>query len=457
MLIIILGGTYLWIPEIFLNSFQKQLQQLNTHNHHHHRSSSTFASLYTTNQLITTKLLRTQQSTRESYLDNRMNSLNKDVTNIQYQVLHWTLQLQQIFHASSSTKLTRNQLNLEDLISKCNLLIHGTKLAQSINLSFRLLINLHVVLGKSITKQVVAYLCQYMELLKLIQSTFALYNKQICQTIMVILQTVIHIALTQIQSISEALLNSNGSGTTPNSSTTGNGHHHHNINLDKDELRRDGLNVIKILEYILKGSPTQERLLIAKIAFDWIVLSSRYWKDNDQKLTIEAALERILTISEIQEKIHSICNCCDIYWHRILFNSYFSYLYKNELESSKLQFSFLIFQDCISMLNENCEFNYHKEDILNNFINEVEEYANVQIVDKLCQDIETDLRLQSHSHLQQQQQSNQQSSLIRNNETSPFRIGVKDYNALLNIPQLQLNDKRIYVKNIVSYIFLLIT
>ncbi|KAG0442674.1 hypothetical protein HPB47_015638 [Ixodes persulcatus] len=60
------------------------------------------------------------------------------------------------------------------------------------------------------------------------------------------------------------------------------------------------------------------------------------------------------------------------------------------------------------------------------------------ILDKLCKDIETDLRLQTHSHLQL-------------DDRNPFRVGLRDYSQILHIRPIKLFDLTINVRAFVEH------
>ena len=58
----------------------------------------------------------------------------------------------------------------------------------------------------------------------------------------------------------------------------------------------------------------------------------------------------------------------------------------------------------------------------------------LQILDPLCQHLETDLRLQAHSHLQL-------------DDRNPFKVGLGDVSAFLSLPPIPfMGGKYIYVK-----------
>lgn len=78
---------------------------------------------------------------------------------------------------------------------------------------------------------------------------------------------------------------------------------------------------------------------------------------------------------------------------------------------------------------------------------EIESYLKTHFVEKLCQDVETDLRILSHTHLQMQPL-----------EGVPplFRTGVKDVESILEVSAFPWdNFSSVSFKNVVSFFIIL--
>jgi WASH complex subunit 7 len=356
-----IGSSFLWTPDNFLNSFS--LKPLDS------------------------RQLQLFETGRQVFLKQKVSSLPKELGVLSLQIASWGVKLQEIFYSKSL-----NQMELNDLSRRCNLLLQGVKHAQVLSQNFRLIMNLHISQNKSVTKQMVCLLCQLLELFKQVESTFFKFSVHISTSALYIVQHVTHLALSHVKLVQKKLSSSG----------------------KLDEMRSDSLTVLKVLESALRGPSTPKRLLVAKIALDWAGTSSKLWRDDDAFLILPAALERVSLLVGMAQRVQDVSNGSWIFWHRIVLPTYFSTLLKEEVEATKLPLLALVLQDCTSLLAKNSP---HREQALRSLVAETQGYLKYSLVDKMCQDIETDLRLLAHSHLQVQS----------GEPASPFRMGVKDF------------------------------
>jgi len=391
-----IGGNLIWTPDSFFSSLQMG-------NHIN---------------FIEIKLLEGQAQVRHAYLENKILAVQGTIGKLHLDVHCWTVRIQELMYRRDIGQLRR-----EDLAKRSTCLLDGVKLGQKLRQNFRLIMNLHATLGRPVTVQIVTYLMQHLELLKMIQVSFYRFNVQICHSVLFILQTALHIGLSNVKEVKDSILS--------------------NLNKSSRDLldsRRDAQSIINILENALKGPPSEKRVLVAKVAFDW----SRgrcYGEDEEKGEIIHAVLERIQSMVALLDDIAELCNGGPAYWHRQLFSNYFSSLYANATESSKFPILHLVLEDCLQLLNQSSP--HSQGNVQKVFMKEIESYFKTSVLDKLCTDLEIDLRLQTHSHLQVSQEPL---------DSSPFRIGVKDFGNLLQLPSLILNQKKINLKYIVSTI-----
>lgn len=104
------GSSVLWIPEVFLNKFGSRL--------------------------FDSKNLQLATTNRANYLQSKTSSLPKEVASFTLQVGTWSIRLQQVFYSRAL-----NQLQIDDLSKRCNLLLQGLKFAQNLSQNFRLTVS----------------------------------------------------------------------------------------------------------------------------------------------------------------------------------------------------------------------------------------------------------------------------------------------------------------------------
>ena len=77
-------------------------------------------------------------------------------------------------------------------------------------------------------------------------------------------------------------------------------------------------------------------------------------------------------------------------------------------------------------------------ELMERFDKEVESNMKEYLLDPLCREIETDLRLQIHSHLQL-------------DDRNPFKVGMKDMSQLLKVRRIRFFDRYINIKGYVEH------
>lgn len=388
-----LPGANVWIPEVFLNGCVQG----------------------NGSRLFDDRHMQTLSTNRQTFLKQKVSGLSKEILlwNLQYSA--WSVKLQEVLYAKDLSVI-----NLPDLSRKCTLIIEGIKLAQNISHSFKLILNLHASLGLPIGKNVVVQLCQILEILKSIEGTFFQFSVRLSCSTMYIMQYVMHTALIHVRMAQKSIINSD-------------------IHRRVDDTKADALSVLKILEHCLRSTLSQKRLLVAQIALDWVCSAnstSRLWRDEETSLILPAAFDRITQLMNLEKLVERYCNGSAVFFHRIILSTYFTSLYANPHETSKLPHIFLIVCDCLKFLRGSP----HYENTEQPFMSEIESYLKTHFIERLCQEVETDLRILSHSHLQVETAEG----------TPPFRQGVRNLESILETQAFSWNNvDSISLRNIV--------
>ncbi|XP_064467103.1 WASH complex subunit 4-like [Ornithodoros turicata] len=345
------------------------------------------------------------KSQRLHFLQQKAASLPKDIQSLYSHVTTWLVRMESCFR--DTDKL------LEDLNRKCNILLQGVYLAWYISNQVTTIMNLHVALAKPMTKTSVLLLCKMIEMMKAIEAMFHKQTVKICDCIIHIVQHLSYTALFAVHSAKKRLVT------------------------DKkySERKLDVLSALVLTEKCLNGPGTRERRLIIHLAMA-VGVQLKNLKE-DELSTFTNIMKKLDLISELHEKLHESCDSSFLYWHRVVFPIFLDDLYKSAVDGHRLHYIFAALRDCAGPISTT-KHDSSPQHILDGFKQEVLSQLKENFLDQLCRDIETDLRLQTHLHLQL-------------DDRNPFNVGLKDFSQLVNIRPIKFFDKIINIKAYVEH------
>lgn len=341
-----LYGNVVWFPDLFLTRHLNHLCK----------------------QLVDKKSQEAVSVARNTYIVQTSQNLPKHVYNFSLQVCSWMVQME------ASLKQDLCNFKPEDMKNICNLLLEGIQLSAKIRKLLMTLTNLHGSLGKPMTKSSVLSLCKLVELMKAIECIYNRHNYTIAKTINHVIQRLTYQMLVVITTAKKGLV------------------------LDKhySEKHVDMLSSIVIAEKTLNGPPTKQRLLVTRLALA-LANRQRMFRD-DELVSLAADLACLTRIASLQERLKNATSCDFLYWHRIILQIYFSRLYENKTDINRIKYMLNAVQDSVNSMS------LVDSDVSQKLIDFVDQeilhYLNSQFVKPLCQEIETNLRLHTHSHLQ---------------------------------------------------------
>ncbi|XP_069694005.1 WASH complex subunit 4 isoform X2 [Periplaneta americana] len=379
-----LVGNVLWFPEQFL-----------------------LAHLTHMAKLIDKKTQQAVQSRRQAFLQQKAQNLPRECQTLNLQICSWMVQMETTFERDSTI------LKLEDLNNRCDLFLQGVAYASEINRLLKTMTNLHVTLAKPMTKTAVLALCKLIELLKGIQHMYHRHYITIAESINHVVQHLAFQALSIIATAKKGVIQ------------------------DKrySEKHLDILSSLVLAEKALHGPGTKERRLVARLALSTANQMRTFREDDLSSLLV--LLRKLDMICDIQENLASACNCSFFYWHRVILPIYFSNLYENKTDLHRLVYMFCALRDCVLAM-ERTKHNSSPQILKDSFDKEICGYLSDQILQPLCHDIETNLRLHVHSHLQL-------------DDRNPFRVGVMDFTPLLRLKPLRFLDRYIDIRGFVEH------
>ena len=195
------------------------------------------------------------------------------------------------------------------------------------------------------------------------------------------------------------------------------------------QVKLDALSALVIAENSIAGAVTSDRILVTRMSLQFC--QHRIFK-QDELSNLLSNIKRLVIIANIRSKIQKSCDTSFLYWHRVILSTYFEHIYDVKTDAHRLHYTFFALRDVVYELMDV----KHLDDYLalrNEFEKEIWGYLEDKLLNPLCHDLETDLRLQVHSHL----------SLEENN---PFKVGLQDLSHFLKVQPILFADKYINIK-----------
>nr|XP_006817005.1 PREDICTED: WASH complex subunit 7-like [Saccoglossus kowalevskii] len=303
-------------------------------------------------KVLDKKSQQAAQHQRINYLQQKGQTLVRDVQQLNMQVCSWMVQIE--------SNLSKGNTLVQELHNRCLLFIQGLMYAHNIGHIVRTVMNLHVVLNQPMTRTAVLSLCKLIELLKSIEYTFHHRTMLIAETINHILQHLQFMALAAINTAKKRIIS------------------------DK--------------------------------------------KYSEKRLVSSFLLTPIL---------HLACDCSFLYWHRVIFPIYLMDKYENSLDAYRIHYMFASLADCVPPMWQ-VKHLPSPQTLLEVYNKEILSHLKEHLLDRLCRDVETDLRLSIHTHLQL-------------DDRNPFKVGLKNMNQFLLLKPIKFFDNFIDVKAYVSH------
>eukprot|EP00794_Sanderia_malayensis_P006146 gene6146-6852_t len=347
------------------------------------------------------------QTARLTSLNNCNSSLAKDAQRYYLQINKWMIEME-----SATIKAPQQKLG-DELNQNAILFIQGLLYAYNISHLVRTIMNLHVALSKPMTKSAVLAFCRLIELLKAIEHTFHRRNMQIADSIIYIA----HFLSMNAINIIDAAKN--------------------RIVMDKKytDKKLDMLAAYQLAQNALDGSGSRERQLILSLALHAGSQSKIFKEDELSKLS--GILKKLDVMVNLRVHIRDACNCGFMYWHRVILPVYLNDLFASAMDVQRLHYMFSALRDCAPQLKLNSH-EATRDSMLEAFDKEIMANMKEHLLDRLCQSIETDLRLSIHRHLKLE-------------DRNPFRVGMKDLSQFLKMKPIRFFDRFIDVRAYVTH------
>ncbi|XP_029457390.1 WASH complex subunit 4 isoform X2 [Rhinatrema bivittatum] len=359
-------------------------------------------------KLLDKKSFHAIKAQRESFLQQKALSLTKDVQSYYVVVCSWMMKMESIL-----SKEQRMDKFAEDLTNRCNVFVQGYVYACGLSNIIKTTMNLHMSLQKPMTKTSVKALCRLVELLKAIEHMFHRKSMVVADSVSHITQHLQYQALNAIAVAKKRVIS------------------------DKkySEQRLDVLSALVLAENTVNGPSTKQRRLIVSLALS-VGTQMKTFKD-EELLPLQLVMKKMDLISDLRERVRVQCDCAFLYWHRAVFPIYLDDAYEHAVDAARLHYMFSALQNCVPGLM----YARHLESydvLLDCYDNEIMRVLNEHLLDKLCKEIEKDLRLSVHTHL-------------KLDERNPFKVGMKDLAHFFSLKPIRFFNRFIDIKAYVTH------
>lgn len=359
-------------------------------------------------KLMDKKSLQSIRSSRDVFLQQKAQTLMKDMQSYYIFVTSWMMKMESIL-----SKEPKPDKLSEDLSNRCNIFVQGILYAYSISTIIKTTMNMYMSMQRPMTKTSVKALCRLVELLKAVEHTFHRRSLVVADSVSHITQQLQSQALVSISTAKKRVIS------------------------DKkySEQRLDVLSALVLAENTLNGPSTKERRLIVSLALS-VGTQMKTFKD-EELLPLQLVLKKLDLISELRERVKVQCNCGFLYWHRTVFPIYLDDVYENAVDAARIHYMFSALRDCVPTMlyakhMESCD------QLLECYDTEIMEILNQHLLDKLCKEIEKDLRLSVHTHL-------------KLDDRNPFKVGMKDLAHFFSLKPIRFFNRFIDIKAYVTH------
>ncbi|XP_063053067.1 WASH complex subunit 4 [Engraulis encrasicolus] len=359
-------------------------------------------------KLLDKKSLLSIRAHREAFLQQKAQTLAKDVQSYYVFVASWMMKMESIL-----SREQRPEKLAEDLSGRCSVFVQGILYAYSLSTIIKTTMNMHMSMQKPMTKASVKALCRLVELLKAVEHTFYRRSMVVADSVSHITQQLQSQALTAIATAKKRVVSEK----------------------KYSEQRLDVLSSLVLAENTLNGPSTKERRLVVSLALS-VGTQMRTFRD-EELLPLQLVLKKLDLISELKERVKVQCDCSFLYWHRAVFPIYLDDVYDNAVDAARIHYMFSALRDSVpSMMHAKHMDTY--DQLLQSYDVEIMDVFKEHLLDKLCKEIEKDLRLSVHTHL-------------KLDDRNPFKVGLKDLAHFFTLKPIRFFNRFIDIKAYVTH------
>uniref|UniRef100_H2ZAQ0 WASH complex subunit 4 n=1 Tax=Ciona savignyi TaxID=51511 RepID=H2ZAQ0_CIOSA len=343
---------------------------------------------------------------RNAWLSSKVQSIQRECQGYYALVNSWMVKM---------ISMPDQESSLVDLGSQSKVYIEGYRLICSLRHTVETMLNLHLVTNKPMTVNEVACLCRMITMCKAVADSFFQHSMHVSQSGSRIVQNEQFQVLTLLQAAKKRVVSDR----------------------KYSDRRLDILSSLMVCETCVNGAPTTQRMIVTKLALS-IANQSKMLRDEEHaSLLAKFEKMRIFGSLGILQAASTASDQSVFYWHRNLLTNYFERLCQNPSDAASLHYMFSALEDCVSGMKKSKHLS-SPQLLITAYKDEVHQGLRVNLLDKICKEIENDLRLSVHTHL-------------KLNDRNPFRVTIKSLRQLLALQPVKFLGSFISVKEYVTH------
>ncbi|PAA52998.1 hypothetical protein BOX15_Mlig016923g2, partial [Macrostomum lignano] len=340
-------------------------------------------------KLLDTKALSAVADHRRSWLADRDSSMTRDAQALLSLVQSWSARMEGSFRRADSVA--------GDLNVKASLLLEGLSLAFRLRHLVTTVLTLHSRTQTRVTKPCLLAMFRMIELLKVIQSVYQRRTVFLASNFSNVQQHFSYAAHQALHAAKKRLIGS--------------------TDRHYSQRKLDLLSAIILAENCLNGPPTQDRLCLVQLGL-CMANTGKTFRDDELSL-LSSTLRKLELVASLDTLIAEATDCAFLIWHgqRPVLQIHLADLYTGGQDVNRVHYLFAALADASRFLL-GARHAASPSGVVEAFESECLSAARESVVAPLCRDVETDLRLQIHAHLQL-------------DDRNPLRVGRRDLVHLL--------------------------
>lgn len=309
------------------------------------------------------------------------------------------------------SQLSNENIDEKTLKMRCKIFYHGLTLAGQISYNIKSIINLHMQFGVAMPKQLVPAVYKLIEYLRMIKNTFQKHSVFIVDSIGFVFQYLQFHTLNLIGACKKKVMVE-----------------------AKKEKKFDLSSSLVLVEKLLYGTVTIDRLNAVSLALNLSEPVKSFGVDFLGRLL--KLLDHMLILSRLRANLEKLVDPSFLFWNQNLLSAYLKQVLDNPLNLRKVHLLLDSSNDCLHDIKD------LQLDNIQSFHPFVRKELEENVITKLCNSIEINLRLDFHSNLQV-------------DKFNPFeinnKISIEDRRALVALKPIVIDNEYVSVREHVEH------
>lgn len=267
------------------------------------------------------------------------------------------------------SKTTNEEISERALKLKCEIFYHGLTYAGEISYTVKSLVALHLQFSTAMSKPLIQSIFKLIEYLQIIKSTFRKHSTFIVESIGFVFQYLQFHTLNVIGACKKKVMTD-----------------------AKREKKFDLSSSLVLIEKLLYGTVSVDRLNAIYLALNLCEPVKNF--GNDYFTRLFKFLHHLTILVQLHRNLETLCDPSFLFWHQNLVSVYFKQTLEHSLCPRKVNSFLGSASDCLGGF-ENLQL-----DNVQNFHPFVQHEFEENVIKRLCNSIEINLRLDFHSNLQ---------------------------------------------------------